>query len=150
MKEIERKYLVSSQQWKTGLSEADSSFIQQGYLNADPDRVVRVRIRDTKAWITIKSRPVGISRTEFEYQIPIDDAKDLLKMCLGNVLVKRRYEISYNGNLWEVDEFIGSHDGLVLAEIELKREDQKFEKPDWLGEEVTHDSKFSNMVMAME
>ncbi|MCK5820249.1 MAG: CYTH domain-containing protein [Bacteroidales bacterium] len=146
--EIERKYLIKSNNWKTGLSEADSSLIQQGYLNEDPGRVVRIRIRDSKAFLTIKGRAIGISRAEFEYQIPVNDASELLGMCLGNVLIKRRYEIKYEGNIWEVDEFLGKNKGLILAEIELESEDQSFETPEWIGKEVTMDMKYTNLALA--
>ncbi|MEA1877970.1 MAG: CYTH domain-containing protein [Bacteroidota bacterium] len=148
MIEIERKYLVKSNNWKSGLTEADSSFIQQGYLNRDPDRVVRIRTRDSKAFLTIKGRATGITRSEFEYPISINDAQELLGMCLGNVLIKRRYEIEYKGNTWEVDEFLGKNKGLILAEIELKSEDQSFDIPEWVGKEVTKDMKYTNLALA--
>lgn len=149
MEEIERKYVVNSDAWRKGLTEADSSLIQQGYLNTDPDRVVRVRIREAKAFLTIKSRPVGISRSEFEYTIPLDDATELLKMCLGKILIKRRYEVKYKGNVWEIDEFFADHEGLIMAEIELRSEDQVFEIPEWIGAEVSGNPKYSNMSLAM-
>ncbi len=149
-KEIERKYLVKSDAWKIDLKEADSSFIQQGYLNSDPDRVVRIRIRDTKAYLTIKSRTVGITRAEYEYQIPLKDAEELLSMSLGNVLIKRRYEVEYAGNIWEIDQFLGKNQGLLLAEIELKSEDQAYEVPEWIGQEVTNNKQFSNMALALD
>lgn len=149
MKEIERKFKVHEESWRQTVSEADSSFIQQGYLNADPDRVVRIRIRDNRAWITIKNRPVGISRSEFEYPVPVDDAVELLGMCLGRIITKRRYELTHQGARWEIDEFFGQHEGLVMAEIELESENQEFDKPEWAGEEVTHDPQYSNMVLAL-
>lgn len=149
MKEIERKYLLKSDTWKNPGAELSSSLIQQGYLNSDPDRVVRVRIRDNSAYITIKNRPVGITRSEFEYAIPIEDAQELLKMCIGKILIKRRYEIRFKGNTWEVDEFYGDHEGLVLAEIELVSEEQEYETPEWVGEDVSHSSKYSNMALAL-
>lgn len=147
-KEIERKYLVKNNTWKTGLTDADSTFIQQGYLNNDPDRVVRIRIRDSKAFLTIKSRPKGITRSEFEYLIPLNDAEELLEMCLGNILVKRRYEIEYKGNTWEVDEFLGKNTGLVLAEIEMKTENQIFKVPEWIDLDVSDKPEYSNMALA--
>jgi len=149
LKEIERKYLLKSDTWKNPGAELSSSLIQQGYLNSDPDRVVRVRIRDNSAYITIKNRPVGITRSEFEYAIPIEDAQELLKMCIGKILIKRRYEIRFKGNTWEVDEFYGDHEGLVLAEIELVSEEQEYETPEWVGEDVSHSSKYSNMALAL-
>lgn len=149
MKEIERKYLLNSDAWKGPDAESSSSLIQQGYLNSDPDRVVRVRIRDNRAYITIKNRPIGITRSEFEYDIPVEDAQDLLKMCIGKVLIKRRYEVSYKGNTWEIDEFCGDYEGLVLAEIELMSEEQDYEIPEWVGDDVSDSSKYSNMALAL-
>lgn len=149
-KEIERKYLVKNLDWKSGLTEADSSFIQQGYLNMDPDRVVRIRIRDSKAFITIKSRPVGITRSEFEYSIPLNEAQELLAMCLGNVIIKRRYDIDYKGDKWEVDEFLSKNKGLVLAEIELKDENQEFEKPDWIDQDVSTNPDYTSMSLSQK
>jgi len=148
--EIERKYLVKSHHWKSGLTEADSSFIQQAYLSADPDRVVRVRIRDIKASITIKNRPTGISRLEFEYPIPLKDAEELIQLCVGSVIVKRRYELHIGKDIWEIDEYLGAHQGLVVAELELRSEDQAIVKPDWLGEEVSGDPQYSNLRLALE
>ena len=149
MKEIERKYRVKSEAWKASGAELSSSLIQQGYLNADPNRVVRVRIRDNRAFITVKNKPVGITRSEFEYSIPVEDAQELLKMCLGKILVKRRYETKFQSNIWEVDEFFGHLEGLVLAEIELESEEQKFEIPEWVGEDVSDNSQYSNMSLAL-
>ena len=147
--EIERKYLVASSDWKIGLTEADSVFIQQAYLSIDPERVVRVRIRDNTAFITIKSLTIGITRKEFEYSIPVADAIEILELSKSSVIVKRRYIINYKGNNWEVDEFLGRNEGLVVAEIELESENQKFDIPPWLGEEVSHDPKFSNLQLAL-
>lgn len=149
MKEIERKFLVNTHSWKQGLTEIDSSLIQQGYLNADPERVVRIRIRDMRAFVTIKGRTLGFSRAEYEYPIPVDDARELLEMCIGKVLMKRRYEIKYKDSVWEVDEFLGPLDGLVLAEIELTSEEDTFDTPDWIGEEVSHYESYSNMWLAL-
>ncbi len=149
-KEIERKYLVKPGSWKGNLTEADSSFIQQGYLSTDPDRVVRIRIRDKKAFLTIKNRPEGLSRNEFEYSIPVEDAVELMKMCVTAVIVKRRYEIRYKNHRWEVDEFLGKNKGLVLAEIELKNETDDFPLPDWIGEEVSDNPKYSNLQLAID
>lgn len=147
--EIERKYLIQDETWKEGLTEADSTFIQQAYLNADPDRVIRVRIRDNRSYLTIKSRSQGISRSEYEYSIPLKDGEELLDMGLGQIILKRRYEIDFKGKTWEVDEFLGKHEGLVLAEIELDSEEETFVKPPWLGKEVSGDPAYSNMNLAL-
>ena len=148
--EIERKYKVANADWKTGLTEADSGFIQQAYLSVDPDRVVRVRTRDNSAFLTIKSRALGITRKEFEYSIPLADATGILELCKTPVLIKRRYIVHYHGNMWEVDEFLGRYKGLVLAEIELESEDQTFDLPPWIGEEVTDDPGYSNLQLALD
>ncbi len=146
--EIERKYLVKTSHWKDGLSEVDSSLIQQGYLSVDPDRVVRVRIKDSGAFLTIKSRATGITRAEFEYPIPQKDAQELIGMCIGSVLIKRRYEVEYKGNIWEVDEFLEQNLGLIMAEIELKSEDQIFDVPEWIDKEVTEDMNYTNLALS--
>ena len=148
--EIERKYLINNNDWKNGLTESDSSFIQQAYLSIDPDRVVRIRIRDTAAYLTVKSRAIGLTRKEYEYLIPLEDAVEMLQLSKSRVLVKRRYEIIYHGMVWEIDEFLESDEGLVLAEIELEHEKQEFEKPPWLGEEVTNDPRYSNLSLALD
>jgi len=147
--EIERKFLVKDNSWKKGLSEADSSFIQQAYITKYPDPVVRIRIRDSHAWITIKNAGKGISRMEFEYSIPVTDAVELMKMASWGEVIKRRYEIKYKGKKWEVDEFYGQNQGLILAEIELGSEDEAFVKPPWLGEEVSLDLKYKNSNLAL-
>jgi len=146
--EIERKYLLKDDSWKNGLTEADSSFIQQAYLTIFPDPTLRIRIRDSQAWLTIKGRAEGISRAEFEYLVPMDDALEMMKMAQPGVIIKRRYEIKYHDKKWEVDEFFGENEGLVTAEIELEYEDESFKKPPWLGEEVSLDSRYKNSSLA--
>ncbi len=148
--EIERKYLVKSDEWRMELTEADSSFIQQAYLSTDPDRVVRVRTRDNKAFITIKSRSIGLTRSEYEYPIPLSEGSELLKLSATSVIEKRRYIIKNGGKTWEVDEFLGKHSGLVMAEIELNSESESFSLPTWVGQEVSNDSKFSNLQLAID
>ncbi len=147
--EIERKFLVKDNSWKKGLTEVDSSFIQQAYLAMFPEPTVRVRIRDSHAWLTIKGMPKGLGRAEFEYQIPTNDALALMKMAKPGIVIKRRYEIMFQGKKWEVDEFFGDNEGLILAEIELDHEDEIFDNPPWLGEEVSYDSRFKNSALAM-
>jgi adenylate cyclase len=140
--EIERKFLVRNDQWKT-LGNRVS--IRQGYLSSHPDRIVRVRIQDTTAKLTIKGRTVGVTRGEWEYPIPIEDAQRFLDdLCEKPIIEKIRHRIQYEGMLWEVDEFFGENLGLVVAEIELLTEDQVFAKPDWVGDEVTHDPRYAN------
>lgn len=140
--EIERKFLVRGSEWKTlGQSVA----IRQGYLSTNPDRVVRVRIEDDAATLTIKGRAKGITRGEWEYAIPLVDADQLLNdLCERPLIEKTRTRIVYDGMVWEVDEFFGDNLGLVVAEIELESETQAFAKPEWIAEEVTDDARYFN------
>jgi adenylate cyclase len=140
--EIERKFLVRNDQWR---ASSDRLSIRQGYLSSHPDRIVRVRIQDTVAMLTIKGRTRGVSRGEWEYPIPMADAQQFLDvLCEKPIIEKIRYRIPFEGLLWEVDEFFGENLGLVVAEIELLSEDQVFVKPDWIGDEVTHDNRYAN------
>lgn len=147
--EIERKFLVVTQQWRS-LTER-SSIIRQGYLSRDPERCVRVRLRDDRGYITIKSTAGKdtsdpLLRSEFEYRIPVEDAVFMLEnLCIAPIIHKRRHElIAADGKKWEIDEFIEPEAGLVIAELELKHSSDDFARPDWLGDEVTHDQKYSN------
>lgn len=142
--EIERKFLI-----KRGgaYKRAASSFthIVQGYIQCS-DATVRVRLRDDKAYLTIKSKSVdnGLSRYEFETEIHADEAQQLLKLCRGGLIDKHRYLVPMGQHVFEVDEFHGKNDGLVIAEVELNSTDEPFEKPDFVGEEVTGDHRFYN------
>ena len=147
--EIERKFLVKDDSWKEGLTEADSSFIKQAYLTVYPEPTVRIRIRDSHAWLAVKGMPDGIGRAEFEYEVPVTDALELMKLAKPGLVLKRRYEIEYQGKKWEVDEFLGENEGLMLAEIELDEENETFESPSWLGDEVSFDSRYKNAALAM-
>lgn len=140
--EIERKFLVKGEQWKTlGMG----IMLKQGYLSSHPDRTVRVRIEGNLAMLTIKGRTKGATRNEWEYAIPLQDGAALLNMlCEMPIIEKYRSRIPFGGLTWEVDEFLGENAGLVVAEVELNSEQQEFEKPDWLGEEVTYDSRYFN------
>lgn len=141
--EIERKFLVSSIPWKEVNS---SSLIKQGYLMHDTQKVIRIRQKDDDFFITIKGNTEGISRLEFEYIIPEEDARDMLKyLCGPSVIEKTRHYIKYEDHMWEVDEFHNKNKGLIIAEIELKSEDEKFQRPEWVGDEVSHDSRYYNM-----
>lgn len=140
--EIERKFLVVGEDWKK-LGQAVA--IRQGYLSSQRDRVVRVRIEDQSATLTIKGRMVGITRGEWEYPIPLEDADELLNgLCERPLIEKTRTRILYEGNVWEVDEFFGENQGLVVAEIELQSETQSYAKPAWIGVEVTDDARYFN------
>jgi adenylate cyclase len=148
-KEIERKFLVRGDRWR-GLSRR-SRRIRQGYLRRDPERVVRVRVADDGAWLTIKGRPVGAERAEFEYAIPRADADDMLAhLCLPPVIEKTRHEITVDGLTWEIDEFHRPNHGLVLAEVELPRADFPLTLPDWIGAEVTGQPQYYNQNMGLE
>lgn len=138
--EIERKFLVKGTPWRQGAGTRYS----QGYLSREKERTVRVRVAGEKAFLTIKGLSRGASRAEFEYGIPVADAEQLLKLCDGPIIEKNRYVIEHAGATWEVDEFLGDNAGLVVAEIELQSEDQQFERPSWVGAEVTHEQRYFN------
>lgn len=140
--EIEYKYLVKNDNYKSMASS--QSHIRQGYLSRDPNRIVRVRVRDDKGYLTVKTKNVGASRNEFEYEIPCEMANSLLGLCDKPILDKTRYLVSFEGYIWEVDEFHGGHDGLVTAEIELQSEDEPYSIPDFVGENVTGNPKYYN------
>lgn len=140
--EIERKFLLSGDGWR-GLGT--STLMRQGYLAADPVRTVRVRIEGERAVLTVKGKSTGASRGEWEYPIPVPDAAELLDgLCEQPLVEKVRHRIEHAGHVWEVDEFQGQNAGLVVAEIELASEDEAFEKPDWIGQEVTGDKRYYN------
>jgi CYTH domain-containing protein len=142
--EIERKFLVRDTQWRQGAGVKFS----QGYLNRDLERTVRVRIAGEKAHLTIKGVTRGASRAEFEYEIPVADAEQLLRLSDGPIIEKNRHIVVHNGSKWEVDEFLGDNAGLVVAEIELTSPDQPFSRPPWLGIEVTDDARYYNSNLA--
>ena len=147
-KEIERKFLVSGD-FK---QEACDSFrLVQGYISTDPDRTVRVRIKGEQGFLTIKgqSSEDGLSRFEWEKEIPVSEALELMNLCVSGVIDKTRYLVPYGGNTYEVDVFHGANEGLVLAEIELSDELEAFEKPSWLGEEVTGDVRYYNSMLSL-
>jgi adenylate cyclase len=140
--EIERKFLLASDAWR---GQGQPTLMRQGYLCTDPVRTVRVRIEGERALITIKSKSTGATRGEWEYGIPVPDAAELLeRLCEQPLVEKVRHRIDHAGHTWEVDEFLGENAGLVVAEIELGAEDEAFEKPDWIGREVTGDKRYYN------
>ncbi|UVW27697.1 CYTH domain-containing protein [Massilia sp. H6] len=140
--EIERKFLVAGDAWR-GLGVATR--LRQGYLNADPARTVRVRVEGDAGLLTIKSKTVGASRGEWEYPIALREAEEMLDMLCERPLVEKiRRRIEHAGFTWEVDEFLGENAGLVVAEIELPSEDAAFDKPDWVGQEVTGEQRYYN------
>ncbi len=142
--EIERKYLVKNDNWKNEVKE--SQHITQGYIKSE-DATVRVRCYrdDCTAEITVKGKRNGISRLEFEYDIPYSDAREMQeKLCQNNLVEKTRHLIKYKGMLWELDEFHGENEGLLIAEIELLNEDQEYELPDWIGDDVSDKNRYRN------
>ena len=145
--EIERKFLVVDDRWKS-LAEA-GSYLKQGYLASASNATIRVRIEDGMATLNIKGATVGISRREYEYEIPLQDAEELLSnLVTGNAIEKVRYRVLYAGHLWEIDVFAGENQGLIVAELELTSETETFERPDWLGEEVSGDARYYNACLA--
>lgn len=151
--EIERKFLVRGETWRA-LAHA-SIAMAQGYLNdaASVDAgamraSVRVRLEGEAARLNIKSRDLGTTRQEFEYAIPVEDARALLALCVGGRVEKRRHLVRHAGHLWEIDEFSGANAGLLVAEIELDNERESFERPDWLGVEVTMLQRYYNLALA--
>ena len=146
MKEIERKFLVDKKKW-TAIAKPEPILIIQGYISKTESNVVRIRTKDQKAYLTIKSATVGISRNEYEYEVPINEAQEMIQQFCPKYIQKNRYEIPFSKHLWEVDEFILPNKGLLLAEIELKSEHEQFSLPDWLGKEVSHDPSYFNSNM---
>jgi adenylate cyclase len=142
--EIERKYLVGVDRWRGDAGPGE--VIRLGYLSTDPDRTVRVRLRDQDtALLTVKGRNVGPTRPEYEYEIPRADGEELLKLCIEPIVEKRRYLLERGPFTWEIDVFAGANEGLVLAEVELDDEDTEPDIPDWVAEEVTGDPRFYNV-----
>ena len=140
--EIERKFLVTNDTWRRN---ATGTHYRQGFLSTEPERTVRVRIAGDRGTLTIKGKTIGATRPEFEYDIPREDAKQLLDtLCQRPLIEKVRHVLREGAHTWEVDVFEGDNTGLVVAEIELQREDEPFERPPWLGEEVTDDPRYFN------
>ena len=147
--EIERKFLVKKGLWEA-LEKPKGKHYRQGYLMNSEDRVVRVRIAGEQGFLTIKGAAEGISRLEYEYEIPKSDAEEMLDWYQPEGTEKIRYRIPEDSGLvWEVDEFLGANEGLIMAEIELTNEDQSFTRPHWLDQEVTHDERYANSNLAL-
>lgn len=145
--EIEKKFLVTSDAFKAAAFKYTR--ITQGYLSSVPERTVRIRIKGNAGFITIKGKgnETGASRYEWEKEIPVAEAEELMRICEPGVIDKTRYEIKTGNHIFEVDEFYGENQGLVIAEIELNNEEETFEKPEWLGAEVTGDKKYFNAML---
>lgn len=147
MQEIERKYLVEGDSWK---ADIEASFpINQGYLDVRGGATVRVRVKGEKAFLTIKGPSQGISRSEFEYPIPVEEAEAMIaQFCTSRCVEKIRHQMHVGGKLWVIDEFHGHNAGLVMAEIELESEDEEFELPSWAGQDVSLDEAYYNVNLA--
>ncbi len=143
--EIERKFRVLSDAWRDG---SPGVRIAQGYLSQDPERTVRVRVAGETGWLTIKGRSRGIARAEFEYEVPLADAQELLALCLTSVIDKTRHLVPHGSHVWEVDVFHGDNAGLIIAEVELEDESISPEIPSWAGEEVSADPRYFNSCLA--
>jgi len=145
--EIERKFLVDHEKWSK-IEKPDGTHYRQGYILSDKEHTVRVRISDKKCWINLKSKSSNMSRHEYEYEIPLQDGIEILRSFTKNGTEKIRYRIPFEGKLWEVDDFLGDNSGLIVAEIELESEDEKFIKPTWITIEVTDDGSYTNAALA--
>ena len=142
--EIERKFLVNAEK----LSEihlTGGEKISQGYLSTDIEKIVRVRIKKNRGFLAVKTKNIGLVRREFEYEIPLADAEELLKLCGKNILSKIRYKIDFESHIWEVDIFEGRHAGLILAEVEINSADEVVKIPSWAGKEVSDNPKYYNV-----
>jgi len=150
MQEIERKFLVLSDAFKNKASS--KTLVLQGFLNTDPERTVRIRIMGEAAYITVKgkSSPNGRSRFEWEHRIPLEDGQALLKLCEQQPMEKLRYQVPEGQHVFEVDEFLGANEGLLVAELELQHEDDPVTTPEWLGREVTGEKKYYNSQLALK
>lgn len=147
--EIERKFLVNAENLsKIHLTNGEK--ISQGYLSTDIEKTVRIRIKENHAFISVKTKNIGIVRHEFEYEIPIADAKELLKLCEPKILSKTRYKIEYENHIWEVDIFEGKLSGLILAEVEINFPDEFVKIPSWAEKEVSDDPKYYNVNLIFE
>jgi adenylate cyclase len=146
--EIERKFLVDHAKWDQ-LNKPEGTHYRQGYLLSNAEQTVRVRISDKQGFLNLKSKQSQVSRNEYEYEIPLEDGIEILNAFTKNGTEKIRYRIPFAGKTWEVDVFLGDNAGLIVAEIELNSETEKFEKPDWISKEVTDDSRYTNASLSI-
>ncbi|KQT44909.1 adenylate cyclase [Devosia sp. Leaf420] len=141
--EIERKFLLKSDAWKSAVTSA--ARLQQGYLSTSAKATVRIRIfDDTRAVLTLKGKAIGLTRPEFEYEVPLADAREMMALSSPNIVEKRRHKAPFGNHVWEIDVFEGLHEGLVLAEVEMTSEHDEVAIPDWIGREVTDDDRYAN------
>ncbi len=145
--EIERKFLVDHEKWNA-VEKPEGTHYRQGYILSDKAHTVRVRVSDKTCFLNLKSKSSNMSRNEYEYEIPLQDGLEILKSFTTNGTEKIRYNIPFEGKLWEVDEFLGDNVGLIVAEIELKSEEEEFSRPAWVTVEVTDDGRYTNAALA--
>jgi len=149
MVEIEKKFTVNKALWEK-IKKPAPNVIKQIYISDDKKCTVRVRIKNNKGFLTIKGETINISRSEYEYEIPLEEAKAMMDEFSSKILFKNRYEVLIGNNLWEVDEFQGKLKGLIIAEVELKSETEKFELPNWLDKEVSNNPRYYNSNLIKE
>ncbi len=147
-KEIERKYLIDHIKWQQ-VDKPKGQLYIQGYLLTDPNKTIRVRLTEKSGFLTIKGLPIGATRSEYEYEIPTEDARELLDNFPISELSKIRYKITFDNKTWEIDEYRGNNTGLIVAEIELKSEDEHFTIPPWVDREITGEEKYYNSNLAL-
>jgi CYTH domain-containing protein len=147
--EIEHKYLIKAEVWKDIIPD-ESIEIKQAYILTDPDKTIRIRTKGTQGFITIKGKTIGASRLEFEYEIPIEDAYELIDKFSTNLIEKTRHIVLYERKIWEVDEFKGANEGLFVAEIELTDETEIYSLPIWVDQNITNDHRYANSSLAMK
>lgn len=146
MKEIEYKYLVDKEKWDA-INKPEPTLIVQGFISKSEDVVVRIRIKGDKGFLTLKGKSNGISRTEFEYEIPVQEAESILNEFTSKSIRKQRYEINFQGKIWEVDVFEEKLAGLILAELEVESENETFELPSWVTDDVSTDPNYYNAIL---
>ena len=144
--EIERRFLLKNDAWKAVAGAP--CLMSQGYLSVEKERIIRLRIIGNRAWLTLKGYISDVSRSEFEYEIPVADAQTMMDTMCPFRLEKHRYEVNYQGFVFEIDEYFGDNAPLIVAELELPAEDTPFPRPDWLGEEITSDGRFTNAYLS--
>lgn len=145
--EIERKFLLCSDAWRAAVRSR--TLMRQGYLSSGSRCSIRARLTDDRAWLNLKSKRSGMTRLEYEYPIPVADADEILRdLCDGPLIEKYRHEVTLGAHTWEIDEFLGDNAGLIVAEIELRAENETFERPSWLGKEVTEEQRYYNFNLA--
>ncbi|MBB5393994.1 CYTH domain-containing protein [Mucilaginibacter sp. AK015] len=146
--EIERKFLFDHEKWAAVAKPAGKDY-KQGYILSEEKRTVRIRVTGDAAFLTLKGPSAGITRSEYEYQIPVAEGAEILASFAVSGIQKTRYNVEVAGHTWEVDVFAGENNGLIVAEIELQHEDETFEKPDWIGREVSTDTRYTNAALSV-